>query len=246
MVNKNNCIRVVCLDESAVPAFVLFNPNDWIGESRRVVQSCATELAVLKYTAARIETLCATAKKLCNRQFEILNRQWQTSPWNLSNIIYFGQVPELHVLIEGFFAGLKSLLDLDSQLLTTEGVVGIAVDGFHRARSVYGGSVINALENNVRKGKEAVAAAVKDLVMKHKALWIDGAIASRDVLVHPLRGVQQLMFEIRIEISNGSLVYLDAVPPHVGETPIAIYTVEQVEHIRQFSAKLLEELRKAA
>jgi hypothetical protein len=227
-------------------AFTLFNPNDWVGESRGVVQSCATELAVLEYTTARIETLCATARELCSRHFETLNSQWQTSPWNLSRVIYFGQVPELHVLIEGFFAGLKSLLDLDSQLLTTEGVVGVAVDGFHRAKGVYGGSVINALENNVRKGKEAVAAAVKDLAMKHKALWIDAAIASRDVLVHPLRGAQQLMFEIRIETSNGSLVYLDAVPPHVGETPIAQYTAERVEHVRQFSVELLEELRNAA
>lgn len=134
-------VPVFCVDESAVAAFSLFNPNDWMGQSRGVVQSCATELSVLRYSAARIEKLCANAKDACNHHFQNLNAQWQTSPWDLARLVYFGQVPELHVLIEGFFAGLKSLLDLDSQLLTTEGVVGAAVDGFHRSKDVYGGTV---------------------------------------------------------------------------------------------------------
>lgn len=229
MVNNTARIPVICLDPSAVSVYSLFNPNDWDGQSRGVVQSCATELSALEYTAARIENLCATARELCSRHFDTLNSQWQTAPFNLSNVTFFGQVPELHILIEGFFAGLKSLLDLVSQLVATEGVVvGIAINGFHRVKGVYGGSVINALENNVPKRKEAIATAIEAVVMKHKALWIDAAIRYRDALVHPGRGMQQLMFEIRVESLNGSLSFLHAVPPHVDETPISQYAPDRV------------------
>ncbi len=244
--NDKDRVPVVCVDRSAVAAFSLFNPNDWTGQSRGVVQSCATELSVLRYSVARIDRLCADAKDACRHHFEALNGQWQISPWDLGRSIYFGQVPELHVLIESFFAGLKSLLDLDSQLLTTERIAGVALDGFHRTKDVYGGTVINALDNNVRNGKEVIAATVKALIMKHKAAWIDAAIASRDMLVHPVRGAQQLMFEIRVENSGESLDYLGAVPPHVSEVPIGSYTSARIEDVYQFSAELLKTLREAA
>ena len=113
-------------------------------------------------------------------------------------------------------------------------------------KGVYGGSVINALENNVPKPKEAIATTIEAVVMRHKALWIDAAIRYRDALVHPGRGTQQLMFEIRVESLNGSPSFLHAVPPQVDETPIGQYAPDRVERVRQFSAELLKELRSAA
>jgi len=239
-------IPVICLDPSAGSAFDIFNPNDWRGASRGFVQSCATEFAVLQYSANRIETICASAKAQCSGHFERLQKQWQGAPWDLTKFACFGQLPELHVLIAGFFTGLKSLLDLNAQLISAEGTVDVVLDGFHRAKGVYGGVVINALENNVKKGKEPVAAALRALVTSHKKLWIDDAINSRDLLVHPMRGAQQLMFEIRVESHDGSLVYLGALPPRVGERTIGRYAADQISNVRDLSTSLLQELRKSA
>lgn len=87
---------------------------------------------------------------------------------------------------------------------------------------------------------------VKALILKHKIAWIDEVIEARDMLVHPIRGAQQLMFEIRVEPSNGSLNYVAAVPPHVREVTIARYASARVDDVRRFSTELLAALRQAA
>ena len=245
-VNRDDRVPVICVDRLGLSAFNTFNPNAWDGDSRGVVQSCASEFAVLRYSATRIRSICGSADALCRPYVDAMQEQWRTIPWDLKRTAYFGQVPELHVLTEGFFAGLKSLLDLLVQLLSTEGVVGVSLHGFHRANDVYGGVVVNALGSNVSEGKERVAAAIKALLLKHKSQWIDYAIGSRDLLVHPSRWAQQLMFEIQLESRDGDLVYVGARPPHVGETSIDRYTMEQIENARELSTILMRELRKAA
>lgn len=244
--NIATSIPVVCLDATTVGAFSIFNPNNWEGGTRGVIQSCATELAVLEYSAKRIGTICLSAKDLCHPHFENIRRQWRTSPWDLAKTVFYGQVPELHILIEGFFAGLKSLLDLNAQLLSTGGVVSVSLDGFHRKKAVYGGAVLNALDRNAKKGKQRVAIAIRKLITKHKGLWIDEAIGSRDLLVHPSRGVQQLMFELQVEDRYGTLVLVDLVAPHVGTVAINKYAQARVGDIKQFSSLLLGELRQVA
>jgi hypothetical protein len=239
-------VSVVCVDASAVSAFRIFNPNDWQGASRGVVQSCATELSMLDYTAGQIAAICELANQRCEPYFETLKQQWRRSPWDLQRVVHFGQVPEIHLLIEGFFAGLKSLLDLDVQLLSTERIVGVGLDGFHRDRTVYGGVVLNALERNARSQRKSTAAEVAKLVREHKTIWIDKAIEARDLLVHPTRGQQQLMFELRLGVQEGVLDPRDAVPPHVGSVPIEQYARARLENIREFSIALLAQLRSAA
>ena len=244
--NTVSLIPIIFLDGASVEAFHIFNPNDWQRATRGVIQSCATELAVLQYSAERIGTICLSAKNLCRPRFDDMSLQWQTSPWDLAKTVSYCQVPELHLLIEGFFAGLKSLLDLNAQLLSTEGVVGDPVHGFHRRNKVCGGKVLNALDSNAKHGKKRVATAIRELIKEHKELWIDNAIGSRDLLIHPSRGAQQLMFELQVKSRNGVLVYLGAAPPHVGTVAINEYAAARVDDIKRFSSSLLIKLLKAS
>ncbi|MEK6710819.1 MAG: hypothetical protein AABZ64_09590 [Nitrospinota bacterium] len=142
-------IPVICIDPASGPAFQVFNRNDWEGDSRGVIQSCATELSVLRHGSARIESLCASAMACCRPHFERLGRQWDASPWPLDRMIYFAEIPEMHILIEAFFSGVKSLLDLTVQLLFTERVVSLKIDGFHRDKDKYGGRVLLIRAQNV-------------------------------------------------------------------------------------------------
>ncbi|KPJ65202.1 MAG: hypothetical protein AMJ43_11160 [Coxiella sp. DG_40] len=200
--NGESRIPVILLDQSAMPAFQIFNPNNWKGGSKAVVLSCSTEFSVLHYTVNRINEMCRSPKDRCQSHFDNLKQHCIDPIAILPKTVCYAQVPELHVLIEGFFSSIKSLLDLIVQLLSTEKIVGIKLDGFHRTKNIYGGTVLNALERNACSNKKEVAKALKGLIIKHKQLWIDEVIAARDILVHPLEGVHQLMFELRMKIQG--------------------------------------------
>lgn len=244
--NEPSPIPVICFHPSSIGACELFNPNDWAGDSRGVIQSCMTEFAGLQYSADHIVLTCGSAKEACRPHFETLRDLWAKSPWDLRRYQYFAQVPEVHIFIEGFFAGLKSMLDLSVQLVSTEGVVSAAIDGFHRRKDVYGGAVMNALENNVKQGRDTVADAIRGLLAAHKRNWIDDAIAARDGLVHPIRGTHQLMFQLLLEVRDGELVYVGARPPHIGSVSIADYVNARVANVRELSTGLLGSLQQAA
>jgi hypothetical protein len=177
-----------------VAGAVTFNPNPWSGASRAIVQSCWTEYSVLYHCVGQIDELCARPDEQCRNHLE--TQQWRTARFTLETIIVFGQVPDLHMRIEALFAGLKTLLDLLSQPLSSEKVVATIVDGFHRAQDVYGGKVLNALANNVLAKRKSTAAKVRKLILEHKELGIDEAIRAHDQLIHPDRGRHQLMFQL--------------------------------------------------
>jgi hypothetical protein len=245
-VSKKGPIPAILLDPSSMAAFEIFNPNEWSGGSNGLIQACASEPAGLHYSSGFVISACASAREACHPHFQTLAQQWAMSRWNLDDIVFFAQVPAVHVMIEAFFSGLKSLLDLSAQLLSTEGVVSSTLHGFHRANDIYGGAVLNALANNVGKERAAVAAAIQALVAAHKSEWIDEAIASRDWLLHPVRGAQQVMFRILLDAQEGDLVYVGVEPPRVGSVPIAEYVAGRLADVRRFSADLLHVLRAAA
>jgi hypothetical protein len=170
---------------------------------------------------------------------DTLQQMWKEAPWDLSKGIYFAQVPEMHLLIEAFFAGIKSLLDLLVQLLSTEGVVAVHVDGFHRKGDVYGGSVLNALDNNTRAEKSAMALDLNALINEHKASWIDEVIRTRHSLVHPSRYAQQLMFGLVLTSVHGNLICESILPPHIGQVPIYEYAQHQLLNADKFAAAFL-------
>ncbi len=240
MQDNGSPVPIICAHSSAVRAFELFNPNDWKGKTRGVVASCSTELAVLLHAATRISEICRAPMEKCREAFDGLRQQWMISPWDLAECTYFVQVPELHLFIEGFFAGLKSMLDLIVQVLTTEAVVGGRIDGFHKAGTVYGGNVLNALEHNVSPGKKQQAGAITELIGNHKQLWIDEAVAARHLLVHPTRGAHQLMFQLELTSgSDGRLRCRTALAPQVHGVPIDCYCNGRIDDITDFARAFL-------
>lgn len=243
--NSDTRATVICADAHASRGFQTFNPNEWSGESKGVVQSCATEIGVHFYTADRIASMCSSAESHCQSQFNQLNDQWRLHPWDLARGRYFAQVPDLHVLVQGFFAGIKSILDLLAQLLTSEGVVRVKVDGFHRKGAIYGGAVLRVLERNSVKEREPLATVIRSLLLREKELWIDQAIQARDLLVHPRRGAQQLMFELELENVDGDLSWRGTHPPHVDGETIDRFAKDRIEKARDFAAAFLAALRPA-
>ena len=241
--DNRNKIPVICLAPTSVDAFRIFNPNDWAESSRAIIQSCSTELSVLHYEFTNIQTLSNNSEKLCHPHLENLKRSCDDPSDTLNKIVCYAQVPEIHVFIKAFFSSLKGLLDLVVQLLSSEKIVHTQLDGFHRKKDTYGGSVINALSNNVCAEKKQIAQTIKDLIETHKKKWIDDAIKARNLLVHPTEGIHQLMFHMVLESYEGSLNLKTAVPPSVGDQTIDKYAKSQVENIEDFCKSFLRSLR---
>jgi hypothetical protein len=236
-------IPVICADPSAVVGAVTFNPNPWSGASRGIVLSCWTEYSVLHHCVGQIAELCARSDQQCQRHLDTLQQRWRVARFDLQRVIVFGQVPDLHMRIESFFAGIKTLLDLLAQLLSSERIVAAIVDGFHRAQDVYGGKVLNALENNALGNRRVAAAKIRELILEHKTLWIDEAIRARDQLIHPERGMHQLMFQFDLVARGDTLMCERIQPPMIGAEAIDAYAWGALKHAESFSAEFLKVLR---
>lgn len=239
-------IPFICVDPSTVAGAEIFNPNVWTGSSKGVIQSCWSEYSVLHYCVLQLGEMCDGADKLCANNIATSQEQWKLSKFDLDKITFFGQQPDLHIRIEAFFSGIKSLLDLIVQLLSTEKVVAAAIDGFHRDQDVYGGRVLNSLRNNAMKERKELAAKVDALISENKKSWIDGVIAARDQLVHPVKGMHQLMFSLEFTQNNNSLVFVRAHPPEIDSKPIHHFARDVVEHSMAFSSNFLALLNEKA
>jgi hypothetical protein len=236
-------IPTILLDSSSTSSFNLFNSNQWNNQSRGVIQSCATEHSLINFCFERLNSICKNADKYCYHQLETLQQQWKKSHWDLLQGIYFAQVPEIHLSIEAFFSGIKSLLDLLVQLLSTEKIVGVEVGGFHRTGDVYGGRVLNALESNAKVEKKNIAEVCSALIKTHKEIWIDNVIQTRDFLVHPIRFAHQLMFGINLAAEGDNLIFKDIIPPHIGEVFIYEYAEQQILNIDKFAKAFLSAIK---
>lgn len=157
---QNPRIPVICVDESTVAGAMIFNPNSWSGVSKDIVQSCWTEYSVLDYCVGQIKGICGAAEHLCRKHTETIRQQWHVQKFDLQKVVIFGQLPDLHLRIEAFFSGVKILLDLLAQLLSSEKVVVGVIDGFHRAQNIYGGKVLNALANNASSSRKQIATSI--------------------------------------------------------------------------------------
>ena len=239
-------IPIIYLAHSSIPTYDIFNINNWSDQSKGIVQSCSTEFSILSYEVARIKDLCSDPIKLCYPIYrDLMENQWKIQSWDLSNTVCLAQIPEMHVYIEAFLSGAKSLLDLIVQLISSENIVGSKLHGFHKASGTYGGNVLNCLNKNVRKGQDKTAQVIRDLVVSHKDLWIDELIKARHELIHPLRGTEQLMFHIELEDRDGNLLLKGANPPYIFGSRIDDYSTTIMEHIRQFSISLLDTIKNA-
>lgn len=138
----------------------------------------------------------------------------------------------------------ESLLDLLVQLLSTEKIVSGGVHGFHRTGTTNnGGKVLNALDHNRLADRKDVAARIRDLIVEHKTLWIDQIIGTRDELVHPDKGMHQLMFHLEF-VQRGEGVLCERVnAPRIGEESIDQYAQRMLQQAGVFSSRLLGLLR---
>lgn len=232
-------IPVVCADKSAVVGGQIFNPNSWAGASKGIIQSCWTEYSVLHHCVGEVVDLCGEAGYLCQNQVQSIQEQWNTTRFDLEKVVIYGQEPDLHLRIEAFFSGVKTLLDLIVQLLSTEKVVIGVVEGFHRAQDTYGGKVLNALTNNASNDRKETARKAASLISKHKDAWIDQAVFARDQLIHPKRGMHQLMFHLEFAENDGNLVCVKITPPQIDSLPIDQYAQKVLKHTREFSSAFL-------
>lgn len=183
--------------------------------------------------------MCDDAESLCSPNIATIQEQWRVEKFDLGKVVIFSQQPDLHIRIEAFFSGVKSLLDLVVQLLTTERIVSGSVDGFHREKKVYGGRVLNALKGNALKDKKDIAEKLYALISEHKSLWIDQLILARDLLVHPARGMHQLMFVLEFAERNGFLVCVNTHPPQIESQAVHSYALRTFEQITAFSNQFL-------
>lgn len=167
------------------------------------------------------------------------NSNGNTRKFDLGKVVIYGQQPDLHMRIEAFFSGVKTLLDLIVQLLSSEKVVGGGIDGFHRAQDIYGGKVLNVLARNALSDRKDTAARATELINLHKASWIDQAVLARDQLIHPRRGMHQVMFQIEFTEKDGKLVDKKVIPPQIDSVPIDRYAQDVLKHARDFSLAFL-------
>ena len=237
-------IPIICADRSTWESATIFNPNSWSGDSKGIIQSCWVEFSVLRFCAVQIQAICADREKLCQPQIAEILKQYQTAKFPIEKSIVLVEKPDLHLRIEAFFSGIKSLLDLIVGLLATEKIVNTAVHGFHRSNNVYGGTVINALQNNAVKSHKILANKIDKLLAKHKNDWIDQLISARDDLVHPKKGMFQLMFQLDFVEFDGSLRCTQIKAPTIGFTPIDQYAVRTLEQTTELVSAFLALLRR--
>jgi hypothetical protein len=236
---SNARIPVICADNSAIAGAEIFDPNSWSGASKGIIQSCWTEYSVLHHCVFQIVGLCREADRLTRNQIKSIQEQWNTKKFDLEKVVIYGQQPDLHMRIEAFFSGTKTLLDLIVQLLTSEKVVNGVIDGFHRAQDVYGGKVLNALNNNASSDRKETAEKAAALISQHKAAWIDQAVFVRHHLVHPEKGMQQLMFHLEFVEKGDRLVCKKVTPPEIDSSPMDEYAQKVLKHAQEFSLAFL-------
>lgn len=240
----NTRIPIICADNSAVAGAEIFDPNSWTGASKGIIQSCWTEYSVLHHCVGQIVDMCREADRLTRSQIKSIQEQWTAKKFDLGKVVIYGQQPDLHMRIEAFFSGTKTLLDLIVQLLTTEKVVTGVVDGFHRAQDVYGGKVLNALTNNASNDRRETAAKAAALISQHKTAWIDQAVFARDHLIHPKKGMHQLMFHLEFAEEGEGLVCKKISPPDIDSLSMDEYAQRVLRNVQGFSAAFLALLRR--
>jgi len=173
-----------------------------------------------------------------------LLQQWELNHWEISKLNYYAQIPEMHLLITGFFSITKSLLDIIVQLLSSEGIVKENIHSFHKRNEVSGGYVLNILKNNSFASYKQKAEDIHDFLINQKKIWIDDLIYLRDRFVHIEGGAHQVMFLMELDIKDNKLVFKNAQPPLIKEITIDDYCKNKLENIRAFSSSLLKEIKK--
>ena len=84
------------------------------------------------------------------------------------------------------------------------------------------------------------------LVSEHKKAWIDQVIFARDQLIHPEKGMHQLMFTLELSERDGQLVLTKAHPPEIDSKPIQQFAQGALKGVTNFSERFLGLLHEKA
>lgn len=237
---------VILVAQESIAAFTIFNPNDWSQASKGIVASCAAQFALLNYANSALSKAQEGAAPICNERLAELQRQWRRSQWDLSRGRYFVEIPAVHLSIQSFLVTVKTLLDLLSQLLSTERIVHTKLHGFHKKGSVVGGEVLHALAKKRNPQQATAAENIRQQIIQSKAVWIDDAVVARDYLAHPVRGAPQVMWELEVRASDGGITCDRIVPPHVGDYPFDHYAKEILAAVDAFATGYLDNIRRSS
>jgi len=173
-----------------------------------------------------------------------LKDQWEKQgQWRLNRCCYFVEIPEVHLFIQAFLGAVKALLDLLVQLVSTEDIVRTKVHGFHRDGARIGGKVLKILNNNAAASRKPVASRLSRFLEEEKTVWIDEVVRVRDDLVHPDRGMSQVMFALELRSDQGDLKLVRVVQPSVGSEAFDEYAERTLVHVERFSKAFLGLLR---
>ncbi len=235
-------IPVILLHESSAPAFSIFNPNDWGSKSKQIIHLCAINYGLLIYTSNMINNIFENAHVLCSSSLKNIRFQWGKAKWELFKSNYFVDVPQLHLSIHSFLSSVKTFLDVIVQLIGTEGLVSVEIHGFHKKGNSVGGHLLQILNNNAIKINKDKAVLLRDLIVRHKALWIDDAVNNRDLLIHP-EGFSKIMFALVLSEKNGNLNLDEILKPSFGGIAFDKYALNTLSSVETFSREVIKCLK---
>jgi hypothetical protein len=243
--NSNTVIThktpVIMLDPASGEAYRVFNANEWEGLSKAIVSSCAAQCGLILYSSSKIREYFDNSQKLCEPKIHTLKEQWNAAPWPLGDMNYFVELPEVHLFIQAFLNSVKTYFDLLVQLLSTENVVNKKLHGFHKKGSDTGGQTLHVLKH--RQLNKKIADNIFDLISTQKKEWIDNVINARDSLIHPERGLVQLMFQLEISPGKFGIELKDISKPKIGNKNFDQYAAETYRHLFSFSESFVNILK---
>lgn len=236
--NIHQIPAVILVDQTSVPAFPIFNPNDWAGVSKAIVSSCAAQYGLLNYSVKKLHKLFGNSDELCSLKFHELKNQWKTSKWPIDKCKYLVEVPEVHLFVQIFLTSIKTFLDLIVQLISSENIVYTKIHGFHKKGKDPGGKLLHTLKDNANN--KEIADSLFRLVSEQKRKWIDDAVKARDLLVHPEKGLKQVMFQLEIKLRNSELELTAIKKPSIGTTDFNQWADEILGNLSNFSQSFIE------
>jgi hypothetical protein len=232
-------VPTILCDPSSWESFRLFNPNDWTEGSKNVINSAGSQYGLIIYQTNMLKELNLRSEAICYQRFKEFQSQWNLAKWDLDRGMYLVDIPAIHLNIQSLFSTVKTYLDLAAQLISTESIVSVMIDGFHKSGDIVGGRFLNTLNNNAIKERKGQAQKIHDLVIAYKIKWIDEVIKNRDLFTHPVKGLRTVMFELLLHEDKGQLILIQIKRPEIGGKVFDVYSIDLVNNINDFTKRFL-------
>jgi hypothetical protein len=81
-------------------------------------------------------------------------------------MVYFAEIPEVHLFIQVFLNSVKAFLDLIVQLIYTEEIVYKNIHGFHKKGNDPGGEILHIFRT--KQTNKKTAKHILGLIKEHK------------------------------------------------------------------------------